>query len=375
MQKLVSLLAVSLFVFSCTKKANENEILIGSYSPNTGATATFGQFQLHGTEMAIEEINAKGGINGKKIKHINYDNKSDNDETLAVVNRLISQDGVVAILGEATSGRSKIGAQVAQQHKVPMLTSSATNPDVTKIGNFIFRACFIDPFQGSVLATFAKDKLHARRAALLTSISSAYSTGLGDVFRRQFPAGGGTIVSDQKFAEGDKDFNAQLTAIKAANPDVLFVPAYYTEAALIAKQARALGITAPLIGGDGWEAPELLQIAGSAMDGCYYSTHYSAESPDPKVQAFVKKYRDRYQGRTPDGMAALGYDAAYLVADAIRRAGSAEPAKIREALAATRGFDGVTGRIDMDQDRNASKPAAILTIKAGQFTYVETVAP
>lgn len=357
------------------KNSAPDTIKIGNYAAITGKDGTFGDSSTKATRLAIDEINAAGGVLGKPIELIVEDTQSKPGEAATVVKKLITREKVVALIGEVTSSRSLEGAGVAQAFKIPMLTPSATNPAVTATGDHIFRACFIDPFQGAVLATFAREKLNSRRAALLTSISSAYSTGLGEVFRAEFPRAGGAIVSDQKYAEGDKDFKAQLTAIKAAAPDVLFIPGYYTEVALIAKQARELGITAPLIGGDGWEAPELLQIAGTALDGCYYSTHYSAESPDPKVQEFVKKYRARFDDRVPDGMAALGYDAAYLLVDAIRRAGSTEPAAIRAALAETKNFDGITGRIDMDQNRNASKPAAILTIKSGQFTYVETVAP
>ena len=357
------------------KNSAPDTIKIGNYAAITGKDGTFGDSSTKATRLAIDEINAAGGVLGQQIELIVEDTQSKPGEAATIVKKLITREKVVALIGEVTSSRSLEGAGVAQAFKIPMLTPSATNPAVTATGDYIFRACFIDPFQGAVLATFAREKLNSQRAALLTSISSAYSTGLGEVFRAEFPKAGGTIVSDQKFSEGDKDFKAQLTAIKAANPDVLFVPGYYTEVALIAKQARELGITAPLIGGDGWEAPELLQIAGNALDGCYYSTHYSAESPDPKVQEFVKKYRARFDDRVPDGMAALGYDAAYLLVDAIRRAGSTEPAAIRAALAETKAFDGITGRIDMDKDRNASKPAAILTIKSGQFTYVETVSP
>jgi branched-chain amino acid transport system substrate-binding protein len=374
------LLSLTCLIFIATgcapkKTTGPTSIKIGNYAAITGKDGTFGDSSTKATRLAIDEINAAGGVLGQSLELVVEDTQSKPGEASTVVKKLITRDRVVALIGEVTSSRSLEGAGVAQAFKIPMLSPSATNPAVTATGDYIFRACFIDPFQGKVLATFARDKLKARHAALLTSISSAYSTGLGEVFRVQFPSAGGTIVADQKFAEGDKDFKAQLTAIKAANPDVIFVPAYYTEAALIAKQARELGLTLPLIGGDGWEAPELVEIAGSSIEGCYYSTHYSAESPDPKVQAFVQKYRARFDGRTPDGMAALGYDAAYMMVDAIRRAGSTEPAKIRDALAATKNFEGITGRIDMDPARNASKPAAILTIKAGQFTYVETVAP
>jgi branched-chain amino acid transport system substrate-binding protein len=368
--------AAALLLAGCGPKQGAVEtIKIGNYAAITGKDGAFGDSSTKATRLAIDEINAAGGVLGQQIELVVEDTQSKPGEAATIVKKLITREKVVALIGEVTSSRSLEGAGVAQAFKVPMLSPSATNPAVTATGDYIFRACFIDPFQGAVLATFAREKLKSRRAALLTSISSAYSTGLGEVFRAGFPQAGGAIVSDQKYAEGDKDFKAQLTAIKAAAPDVLFVPGYYTEVALIAKQARELGFTAPLIGGDGWEAPELLQIAGSALDGCYYSTHYSAESPDPKVQEFVKKYRARFDDRVPDGMAALGYDSAYLLVDAIRRAGSTEPAALRAALAATRNFDGITGRIDIDAARNASKPAAILTIKEGRFTYVETVAP
>jgi branched-chain amino acid transport system substrate-binding protein len=379
-RKLASLtlpLAGLLFLTGCKpgNTSGSDTIKIGNYAAISGKDGAYGDSSTKAVRLAIDEINAAGGVLGKQIELVVEDTQSKPGEAATVAKKLISRDRVVALIGEVTSGRSLEGAGVAQAFKIPMLTPSATNPAVTATGNYIFRACFIDPFQGAVLATFARDKLAARRAALLTSTSSSYSTGLGEVFLAEFPHKDGAIVSHQKFAEGDKDFKAQLTAIKAANPDVLFVPGYYTEVALIAKQARELGLTIPLLGGDGWEAPELLQIAGAAVEGCYYSTHYSPESPDEKVQAFVKRYREHFGNRTPDGMAALGYDAAYIMVDAIRRAGSTEPAKIREALATTQGFDGITGLIDMDKHRNASKPAAILTIKNGKFTYLETVAP
>ncbi len=350
-------------------------IKIGNCASVTGKDGTYGDSSTKGTRLAMDEINAAGGVLGKQIELVVEDTQSKPGEAATVAKKLITRDHVIAIIGEIVSGRSLESGGVAQAFKIPMLTPSATNPAVTATGDYIFRSCFIDPFQGAVLATFAREKLKVRRAALLTSTSSSYSTGLGDVFIAEFPRDGGTIVSHQKFAEGDKDFKAQLTAIKAANPDVLFIPAYYTEAALIARQARELGITVPLLGGDGWEAPELVEIAGNAVEGCYYSTHFSPESPDEKIQAFVKNYRERYDNRTPDGMAALGYDAAYMMVDSIRRAGSPEPAKIRDALAATKGFEGITGRIDMDKNRNASKPAAILTLRSGKPTFLETVAP
>lgn len=374
MKKLVSLFAVCLFAFSCTRKANENEILIGSYSPNTGATATFGQFQMNGTKMAIEEINAAGGINGKMIKHINYDNKSDNDETLAVVNRLISQDGVVAILGEATSGRSKIGAQVAQQHKVPMLTSSATNPDVTKIGNYIFRACFIDPFQGTVMAKFMTDNLKLKRAAILRDIKNDYSVGLSDIFAQKLKEAGGEVIIDVSYQEGDIDFKSQLTAIKSRNVDAIFVPGYYNEVALIAKQAKELGLKQPLLGGDGWSSPKLYEIAKDALNGSYFSNHYTTESTDPKTIAFVKSYREKYK-EDADVMAALAYDAVYFLAEAIKNTTEVNSENIREELTKIKDFHGVTGKMSMNENRDAVKSAVIVQVQGPEYKYITSVNP
>ncbi|MEQ1722648.1 MAG: ABC transporter substrate-binding protein [Pseudobdellovibrio sp.] len=388
MKKILSLVAICMFIFSCTKKSNDNEILLGSYSSNTGATATFGVFQLHGTQMAIEEINAAGGINGKKIKHINYDNKSDGDETLAVVNRLISQDKVVAILGEATSGRSKIGAQVAQQNKVPMLTSSATNPDVTKTGNFIFRACFIDPFQGMVMAKFMTENLKLKKAAILRDIKNDYSVGLSDIFAEKLKAAGGSIVSDISYQEGDIDFKSQLTAIKAKNPEAIFVPGYYNEVALIAKQAKELGLKQPLLGGDGWSSPKLFEIARDAINGNYFSNHYTTESTDPKTQNFVKAFKAKYS-EDADVMAALAYDAVYLMAEAIKNTPSiaADDKRddavklaeyrdnIRAQLSNIKDFHGVTGKMSMDANRDAVKSAVVVQVQGTEYKFITSVNP
>jgi branched-chain amino acid transport system substrate-binding protein len=246
---------------------------------------------------------------------------------------------------------------------------------VTEIGPYIFRVCFIDPFQGTVMAKFAKDTLKLHRVALLTSVSSAYSVGLAKYFKERFVADGGEIVIDQKFTEGDKDFNAQLTAIKAAGVEGIFVPGYYTEAALICRQARELDMSMPIFGGDGWEAPELIKIGGAAVEGCYYSTHYSPQVDTPAVQAFVAKFKARFDGEVPDAMAALGYDSAEVMVDAIRRAGSTEEPAVRDALAATKDFEGVTGSTTMDKDRNATKSAVVIMVKDGHFKFVQTVAP
>jgi branched-chain amino acid transport system substrate-binding protein len=256
-----------------------------------------------------------------------------------------------------------------------MISPSSTNPKVTETGDYIFRVCFTDPFQGKLLSEFAKRTLKVQKVAIFSDVAAPYSVGLAQYFREPFAANGGQVVSEQKYTGGDKDFKAQLTAIRAAGPDAIFVPGYYTDAGLIVVQARQLGITVPLFGGDGWEAPELLQIAGSALEGTFYSTHFSAENDDPKVQKFVADFRARFNGETPDAMAALGYDSAMVLADAITRAGATDGPKLRDAIAATKDFEGVTGKTTLDAQRNATKSAVIITVKDGKFKYVETIAP
>ncbi|HYP81353.1 MAG TPA: ABC transporter substrate-binding protein, partial [Steroidobacteraceae bacterium] len=304
------------------------------------------------------------------------DNRSTPGESATIAKKLISRDKIVALLGEVASGRSLEAAPIAQASKVPMISPSSTNPKVTETGDYIFRVCFTDPFQGKLLAEFARRTLKAQKIAIFSDVAAPYSVGLAQFFREPFLAGGGQIVAEQKYTGGDKDFKAQLTAIKSLKPDAIMVPGYYTDVGLIVAQARQLGITVPLFGGDGWEAPELIQIAGSeALQGTYYSTHFSPENTDPVAQKFVAAYRARYGGETPDAMAALGYDSAMVLADAIRRAGSTESAKLRDALAATSGYAGATGATTLDANRDASKPAVIITVKDGKFQYVETIAP
>jgi branched-chain amino acid transport system substrate-binding protein len=312
---------------------------------------------------------------GHKVELVTEDNQSKQGESATIVKKLISRDRVVGVLGEVASMRSLEAAPICQAYRIPMLSPSSTNPKVTEIGPYIFRVCFIDPFQGTVMAKFAKENLKIHRVALLTSVSSAYSVGLAKYFKERFTADGGEVAIEQKFTEGDKDFNAQLTAIKAAGVEGIFVPGYYTEAALICRQARELEMTMPLFGGDGWEAPELIQIGGSAVEGCYYSTHYSPQMDTPAVKAFVAKFKARFDGEVPDAMAALGYDSAGVMIDAIRRAGSTDGSAIRDALASTRGYEGVTGTTTMDKDRNPTKSAVVIMVKDGKFKFLQTVAP
>jgi branched-chain amino acid transport system substrate-binding protein len=350
-------------------------IKVGEYASLTGKDATFGQSQHKGIVLAIEEINASGGVLGKQLELIHEDNQSKAGESATVAQKLISRDKVIALLGEVASTRSLEVAPIAQRSRIPMISPAATNPKVTEIGNYIFRVCFIDPFQGTVMAKFAKDDLKAKKVATLTSVSNAYSVGLAKFFKETFTAGGGTVAIEQRYNEGDKDFRAQLTAIKAANVEAVFVPGYYTEAALIARQARGLGLTIPFFGGDGWESEKLLEIGGEALNGCYYSTHFSPENKDPNVATFVAKFKKRWNNETPDAFAALGYDTARVLADAIKRAGTTEGPKLRDALAATKNFPGASGNTTIDKDRNASKGAIVIAIKNGKLEFNKTVQP
>ncbi|MBS0663359.1 MAG: ABC transporter substrate-binding protein [Verrucomicrobia bacterium] len=377
MTKFLRSLGLATLVASAVHAADDaaGPIKVGEFASLTGKEAAFGQSSHKGTLLAIEEINAAGGVLGRKLELITEDNQSKQGESATIAKKLISRDKVVALLGEVASGRTLEAAPIAQHARVPLITPSSTNKSITEKGNYIFRTCFIDPFQGGVMAKFARQHLKLQRVAVLSSVALPYSVDLAKYFREAFAAQGGAIVADLKFTEGDKDFKAQLTSIKAAGVDGIFVPGYYTEAALIARQARELGLTCPLFGGDGWEAPQLIEIGGPAMEGTYFSTHYSSEDPSPAVRGFVKRFRVRFANETPDAMAALGYDSAMILADALRRAGTTEPAKLRDAIAATRNYDGITGRTTIDSHRNASKTAVVIAIQDGRFHFVESVAP
>jgi branched-chain amino acid transport system substrate-binding protein len=350
-------------------------IKIGEYASLTGKEAGFGQTSHHGVVLALEEINAAGGVLGRPLELAYEDNQTKSGESATAVKKLISRDKVVALIGEVSSGRSLEAAPIAQKAKIPMIAPAATNPKVTEVGNYIFRVCFIDPFQGTVMAKFAKTDLKAKKVAILSSVSNAYSLGLAKFFKETFVAGGGEIATEKNFSEGDKDFRAQLTAVKSSGADAIFVPSYYTEAALIARQARDLGITVPIFGGDGWEDEQLLSIGGEALNGCYYSTHFSAENTDPAVAKFVAKYKARWDNEVPGAFSALGYDAVYVLADAIKRAGTTDGPKLRDALAATKNFPGASGVTTLDKNRNASKAATIIAIKNGKQEFFKTVAP
>jgi branched-chain amino acid transport system substrate-binding protein len=360
----------------CRSSSKTDEIVLGHYASMTGSQATFGTSTDKGIRLAVDEINKAGGVKGKQVRVITYDEKGDNRETGNAVTRLVTRDKVVAVLGEVATGRSLVGAPVCQENGVPMVSPSSTNPSVTEKGDMIFRVCFIDPFQGWVCAKFAREygPLKATKAAILFDQASPYAVGLRNEFEKSFTNLGGKIVSKQAYQEGDQDFSAQLTAIGTSQPDVIFVPGYYTDVGNIAIQARKLGITVPLLGADGWDSAKLADIGGKAIDGCFYSNHYSHQDPSPRVQEFIRKYKDR-NGEIPDGLAALGYDAARILCDAIGRASSLSGADIAAELAKTKDFDGVTGKITIDKDRNAVKPAVMLEMKNGEPQYVSTIQP
>jgi branched-chain amino acid transport system substrate-binding protein len=387
---LALLLAAALLSAGCARR--EPEIKVGVYGSLTGTTATFGISTKNGIELYVDRLNAAGGVGGKKIRLIVEDDQSKPEEAATAVNKLIAQDATVAVLGEVASSRSMAAAPICQAAGVPMITPSSTNPKVTELGDYIFRVCYIDPFQGEVIAKFARNTLKFSRGAVLRDQKNDYSVGLANYFSDAFAQLGGTVVSDQSYSEGDQDFKAQLTVIKSKNPEFVMVPGYYTEVGLIARQARELGLDVPLLGGDGWVSDRLLEIAQDALNGCYFVNHYWVDDPNPLVKDFVDSYRARFQG-TPDGLAALAYDAAGVLHNALERLHTENPkafealsgppnsaqkearAKLRDLIAATKEYAGVTGRISLDGKRNAVKTGVFLGIKDRNYYFVGTVEP
>src|SRR6266849_6337814 len=341
---LSSIVIASLLTACQTQGSGGDKVRIGVFMSLTGSTANFGISSTNGIKMAADEINAAGGINGKQVELEVQDVRSDPSEAATIVTKFVTQDGVHAILGEVASSRSIAAAPIAQNARIPMLTPSSTNPEVTRKGDYIFRSCFIDPVQGAAIAQFAARTLNAKRAGIMVDRKNDYSTGLEKFISQTFTKLGGQMVVTQSYQAGDQDFNAQITSIKGANPDVIFVPGYYGDVALFAKQARDKGVTVPLVGGDGWDAKQLYEIGGKALNGCYFTNHYSPYDTDPAVVKFVTDYKARY-GSIPDALAATAYDAAKIMFDAIKRASSLDGKAIRDSLAATKDFPGVTGRL------------------------------
>ncbi len=354
--------------------ATDTEIRLGEVGSLTGSEATFGTSAHRGILLAVRKANDEGGVRGLPVRVITYDNGGKPTEAAAATTKLVVQDRVHVILGEIASSRSLAMAPIAQANRVPMVSPASTNPGVTRGKDYVFRVCFIDPFQGTVMARFAREELGVERVAVLRDVRNDYSVGLADFFVQAFTAAGGTIVADRSYGSGDVDFKAQLTAIRGHRPEAIFVPGYYTDVGLVARQARELGIRVPLLGGDGWDSAKLLEIGGEALAGSFYSNHYSPEDPSPRVRRFVEKYREAY-GEAPDAMAALGYDAARIALLAIGRARSLRGPDVRDALAASETYRGVTGDITLDRERNAVKPAVVLEIRDGRAVYRSTVAP
>jgi len=340
-------------------------IVIGHFASMTGPQATFGISTDQAIKLAIEDRNAKGGEKGKKIELVTIDDAGKQSEAVTAVTRLINDHKAVAILGEVASSLSLAGGPVAQKAKVPMISPSSTNPDVTDVGDYIFRVCFLDDFQGWVDAKFAKENLKATKAAIVYDQGQAYSSGLADNFDKAFKELGGSIVTKQAYTGGNLEITPQLQAIKSAGAEVVFLPGYYSDAGTIIRKAREAGITAPFLGGDGWDSEELPKIAGPAINGNYFSNHYLADEDREAVKNFVAKYKAKY-GTTADGLAALGYDAALVLFDAMERAPSLSGKDLRDAIAATKDFPGVTGSITLDENRNAMKAAVMVEYKDGK---------
>ncbi len=359
---------------SATPSFGSSEIVVGHYASMTGSTAHFGQDTDKAARMAFDEVNAAGGLVGKKVRLVTLDTRGDSAEAANAVSRLIDVEKVTALLGEVASSLSLAGGRVAQRRQIPMISPSSTNPKVTDVGDYIFRVCFIDPFQGKVMANFARGSLKLDKVAILKDVKNDYSIGLAEAFKSAFTAQGGTIALEQSYSQGDTDFSAQVTAIKNSGAQGIFIPGYYSEVGAIARTAQRLGLKVPLMGGDGWDAPDLVKIGGDALEGSYYSNHFALDMATPKAQKFIADFKTKY-GQEPTGLGALGYDAAAVLFDAIKRAGKLDTKAIRDALAATKDFAGVTGKITIDPQRNAQKSAVVLKITGGKAKFESVVEP
>ncbi len=378
---ILGLSALCLLNFACTKSADapktaavSNTLLVGEYGSMTGAAATFGQGTHHGIQLAFEEQNKLGGVKGKQLELLTEDDEGKPETANAVVTRLITQKKVLAVIGEVASSNTLAAAPTAQQYQIPMISPSSTNPKVTEVGDYIFRVCFIDPFQGTVMAKFAIENLKAKKVAVLRDVKSDYSVGLAKFFTETFTKMGGTIVVEQNYQAGEMDFKSQLTEIKNKKPDAIFIPGYYTDVGLIARQARQLDIKVPLLGGDGWDSSKLFEIGKEAINGSYFSNHYTTESTDPMVQDFIKNYKAKFNNETPDGLAALGYDAAKILILAMEKSDLTSKS-IRDQIAVIKDYKAVTGKISINAQRNADKSAVVVKVDGPVNRYVTTINP
>jgi len=377
-KKFLVLLILVIFIFSVSV-ASAKIIRIGGVACLTGAAATYGASTRNGTVLAFQEANDAGGIDiggtNYLISYIFEDDQGSPEAAANAFRKLIDQDEVSAILGSVMSSCTLAGAPIAQDSGVPVISPTSTAVQVTRTGDYIFRSCFLDPFQGAVVATFSTNDLKAKTAAVIFDNANDYTKGLAEAFRESFEQLGGTVVAYESFTEEATtvDFSAQLTNIKSANPDVIFLDAYYSAAALMAKQARALGITVPFVGADGWDSAEFTKLGGEAVEGGYFCNHYSPEDARPIVQNFVSKYREVY-GETPDALATLAYDAALILIDSLQRAGSTDGAAIRDAISAT-DLECVSGQITFDEYGDPRKKAAIIKVEDGKFVFQKFVQP
>ena len=382
--KLVVLAMVALLMTGmlagCGSSASK-DIKIGVLNEMTGGNATFGTSSANGAKMAIKEANAKGGVLGKQLQAVIADNKSEPSESANAMTKLATQDRVVAVTGIFSSSNAIATSSVAEASKLPFMAIGATNPKVTmdektgKVKNYTFRVCFIDPFQGTVGANFVLNTLKLNKAVMLVDSSSDYSKGLASFFKDAFSKGGGSVLAEEAYLQKDQDFKTILTKVKALNPEVIYVPGYYEEVGKIVKQARELGITAPIVGGDGWDSPKLVEVGTpEALNHTYFTNHYSVDDTSATSQAFVAAYKQEY-GQAPDAMAVLSYDGTNILIDAIKRANSVEPEKIREALAATKDYPAITGSTTLNESHDAVKNAVIIEMKDGKQMFKAAVKP
>ena len=377
---LVLVLLLGLITSGCNNLIkNDKEIILGANYEMTGALAAVAKQTVNGINLAIKQTNEQGGVLGKQIKLIIADNKSEPSESANAITKLIKNDNVKLVFGSVASSNVLATVQIAHDSKIPLITATATNPSVTmeqdQVRPYVFRTCFIDPFQGEVMANFAAKSLQAKNAVMYIDSSSDYSKGLAKIFAEKFIANGGIIIGEESFFFFFQDFKSTLTKIKAINPDVVFIPAYYEEVGKIIRQAREIGIKSQLIGTDGWDDPKLIEIAGlSAVEGTFFSNHYSPQDQDPKVVEFVKAYKAEYN-QEPSALAVLGYDCALVVIDAIKRAGSDDPEKIRQALEETKKLQITTGLLSIDNNHNPIKSAVVVEIKNGQQIFKEKINP
>ena len=360
-------------------KQDSNEIKVGADFELTGGVANYGKQALNGIQLAFKQANANGGVLGKKLTLVLADNKSEASEATNAMTKLITTDKVVTVMGPVVSSNVLAALQVAQDNKVPLITPTGTNEKITydnnQLRSYVFRSCFIDPFQGKIMANFATNTLKVKNAVIYIDNSSDYSKELAKTFEELFTQNGGKIIGKEAFLQKDQDFKATLTKIKAMNPEVIFLPAYYEEVGKIVKQAREMGINVPIIGTDGWDDPKVVDFAGAAaLNNTYFSNHYSSQDTDPNVVKFIEAYKKEYN-QEPGAMAALGYDAGLLLIDAITRANSTEPAKIREALEQTKGLQLSTGLLTMDAKHNPIKSAVVIEMKDGKQTFKEKINP